>query len=83
MEEISATEAARRFSELLDEVEHRGSSFVIRRNGKPIARVAPVGRPNGKAVLDFLAKHRPDPDWAREIEEVRKLLYIEERNWTG
>ncbi|MBA2425882.1 MAG: type II toxin-antitoxin system Phd/YefM family antitoxin, partial [Actinobacteria bacterium] len=48
MDELSATEAARRFSDLLDAVEHRGESFVISRKGKAIAVVSPSPRRSGK-----------------------------------
>ena len=39
MREISATEAARNFSELLDAIEHRGEHFTIVRHGKAIAEL--------------------------------------------
>ncbi|MBI4260921.1 MAG: type II toxin-antitoxin system prevent-host-death family antitoxin, partial [Actinobacteria bacterium] len=50
MEEISATDAARRFSELLDGVEHRGESFTIRRRGRVVARVVPATGARGGVV---------------------------------
>ncbi|HEX9236388.1 MAG TPA: type II toxin-antitoxin system Phd/YefM family antitoxin [Actinomycetota bacterium] len=83
MKDLTATQAARRFSELLDEVEHRGESFTVRRNGRPVARILPVSRPNGKAFLEFLKNHQPDRGWARELNEVRSLLYGEDRGWNG
>ena len=42
MAEVSAFEAKTRLSELLRETEH-GRSFVIRRRGKAVARLAWVG----------------------------------------
>ena len=49
MSEISATEAARNFADLLDAVEHRGETFTIVRRGKPIASLQPTRvRPGGR-----------------------------------
>ncbi|MBA4419418.1 MAG: antitoxin [Syntrophus sp. (in: bacteria)] len=39
---ISATEAVRRFSELLNSVRYRHDSFTIIRGGKPAAIITPV-----------------------------------------
>jgi hypothetical protein len=30
-------------------------------------------------VKALLRRHRPDPDWARDLESVRDLLEIDER----
>jgi prevent-host-death family protein len=38
---ISATEANRKFSQVLREV-REGSSYVVTSHGKPVARIAPV-----------------------------------------
>ena len=80
MKELSATEAARRFSEVLDAVEHDGETFVVRRNGKTIARIEPA-RANGAAVKKLLKRMPNDPDWAREIRDLRKSLPVQEREW--
>lgn len=81
MRRISATEASRRFSELLDAVEHRGETFVVVRNGRPVARVAPAPPATGRVLKDVLAKHPADARWRRELDELRSLLTVEERNW--
>jgi antitoxin (DNA-binding transcriptional repressor) of toxin-antitoxin stability system len=39
---LSATEAARSFSELLNRVRYRGERFVIERGGVPIGELRPV-----------------------------------------
>jgi len=38
---ITATEAARHFSELLNRVRYRGESFTIERGGKPVCEIVP------------------------------------------
>lgn len=74
MREIPATEAARKFSEVLDAVEHRGEEFAIRRHGKVVAKLVPVARSNGAAVIELLTANPPDSDWWNEIKKTRELL---------
>jgi antitoxin (DNA-binding transcriptional repressor) of toxin-antitoxin stability system len=81
MKEISATEAARGFSDLLDDIEHRGQSFVVLRGGHPVARLEPVARVDGKALKALLAKHKPDKAWLQELSDMREALTVEERSW--
>jgi antitoxin (DNA-binding transcriptional repressor) of toxin-antitoxin stability system len=77
--EISATEAARNFADLLDAIEHRGEHFTIVRRGRAIAHLDPVDRGQGADVKAMLRRHRPDRQWSRDLEGVRRLLEIEER----
>jgi len=58
---ISATEAVRKFSEILNSVKYRGESFTIVRGGKPVALISPVEGPS---------KRRP----LRELRELVKSL---------
>lgn len=81
MNELSATEAARRFSDLLDAVEHRGETFVVSRKGRAVAVVSPALPRSGKNLKRFLRKHPPDGAWAAELREMREALFLEERNW--
>jgi antitoxin (DNA-binding transcriptional repressor) of toxin-antitoxin stability system len=80
MSEVSATEAARKFADLLDAVEHRGEHFTIVRRGKAIAHLEPTGRGRGGDVKALLRRHHPDPGWLEDLESVRGLLEIEERH---
>ena len=81
--DISATEAARRFSEILDAVEHRGESFVIVRKGRPVARMGPATKASGEAIKEILHKHQLDPAWEKELQELRALVGVEDRRWTA
>lgn len=83
MVELSATEAARRFSDLLDAVEHRGESFVISRQGRPVAVVGPATPRSGKELKRFLNQHPPDEAWASDLQELRAVLVTEERTSAG
>ena len=80
MTDISATEAARTFSRLLDSVEHGGRSFTIVRHGRAVAHLAPVAVGSGAAVKDLLRAHRPDAAWRGDLDEVRGALHLEERS---
>lgn len=81
--DVSATEAARRFSAILDAVEHRGETYVIVRKGRPIARLGPAVRASGATVKEVLRKHARDRAWEKELREVRVSVGVEDRNWTG
>ena len=83
MRRLSATDAARRFSELLDAVERRGESFLVVRRGRAVARIEPARATNGKLVKEVLRSNPPDPRWASELGELRAGLAVEDRSWTG
>lgn len=40
---ITATEAVRKFSELLNSIKFKGVHYVIERGGKPVTSMGPVG----------------------------------------
>ncbi len=71
MNRISATEAARNFSRVIDAAAHRGESFVVERNGEPVAEIRPARRP--PTIADALALMRTAPldrEFARDVAEV-------------
>lgn len=80
MSEITATEAARSFADLLDAVEHRGERFTIVRRGKAIASLQPMKEGHGAAVKELLRRRRPDPQWMHDLAEVRSVVELEERS---
>ena len=51
MSEISATEASKRFADMLDAVEHRGETFTVVRRGRAIATIAPAHRKPARSRL--------------------------------
>jgi prevent-host-death family protein len=81
MKDISATEAARNFSDLLDSVEHAHESFRVTRGGRAVARIVPAEAASGRAVKDVLGRHAPDAAWSDDLAELRSLLVTEERDW--
>lgn len=81
MPDITATEASREFSRILDTVEHDGTSYVIVRHGSPVAQLTPVVRCTGARLKALLNEHSRDPDWRRDLAKVRDLLEDQPR-WT-
>lgn len=79
MPDVSATEAARNFSHLLNGVEHRGEHYTIVRRGRAIARLEPIARGGGARVRTLLEQHSPDEAWWSELHELRGLLELEDR----
>jgi len=82
VQRVSATTAARRFSELLDAVERRSESFLVFRRGHAVARIEPARAANGRLVKEILRSTPPDIDWALELHALRRTLAIEERPWS-
>jgi prevent-host-death family protein len=72
---VTATEAARKFSDLLNRVLYRGESFVIVRNGEEVAQLTAVPpRPTltWAQIFERLAAARTgDPTFAEDIERIR------------
>ncbi len=77
--EISATEAARNFADLLDAVEHRGQHITIVRRGRAVALIEPVSSGRGSDVKSMLRRHRADPGWSADVAATRDLVNTGER----
>jgi antitoxin (DNA-binding transcriptional repressor) of toxin-antitoxin stability system len=79
MPDVTATEASRKFADLLDGVEHRGERYRIIRRGHVVARLEPVIVTSGADAKALLRRHRIDPLWADETTELRRSLVAEDR----
>lgn len=77
---MTATDAARNFSDLLDAVEHRGERFAVIRRGKVVARLEPATGGAGADLKAVMRRHRRDRTWADDLGTIRDLLEIEERS---
>jgi antitoxin (DNA-binding transcriptional repressor) of toxin-antitoxin stability system len=51
---ISATEAVRKFSEILSHVHYQGDSYTVVRGGKSVASISPLVQPSGGKKLGEL-----------------------------
>ena len=73
---VTATEAARTFSDLLNRVRYRGETVIVDRGGIPVCRISPVaGTP--RRTLAELARllregPRPDEGYWRSVEQATK-----------
>jgi antitoxin (DNA-binding transcriptional repressor) of toxin-antitoxin stability system len=81
MREISATDAARGFADMLDAVQHDGESFVIRRNGEIVARVEPAHGADGRSVKALILGASRDARWAEDLRALRASLPAEVPDW--
>jgi prevent-host-death family protein len=81
MRSLTATEAARRFSEVLDAVADRGESFVVMRRGRAVARIGPAASARGAHVKALLKSRPLDDAWTEELRELRSLVEAQERTW--
>ncbi|MGH9247786.1 MAG: type II toxin-antitoxin system Phd/YefM family antitoxin [Acidimicrobiales bacterium] len=80
MPEVSATEAARSFADILDAVEHRGEHFTVVRRGKPIAHLEPARPGLGADAKALLRRHQPDASWSEELSSLRRLVEVDVRS---
>lgn len=79
MPEISATDAARKFADLLDAIEHRGEHFTIVRRGRVIAQLEPVSSGRGSDVKRMLRGHPTDRSWSDDLAAVREIVELQHR----
>ena len=74
---MTATEASRHFSDLLDAVE-RGETIMIVRGSHPVAEIGPAHRRTGADLRSALADiPPPDEEFGRHIAEAVALLRSE------
>lgn len=80
MQAVTATEFARNFSQMLDQVEHQGVTISIVRNHKQVAAVVPQLL-RQTAMEAFGDLYRPlngvvKDDWLADIKRVGKSLKV-------
>jgi prevent-host-death family protein len=72
---VSATRAAREFSELLNRVRYGGETFLIERGGKPVGRLTPAASPRCTLaeLVEFLrGGPKPDPGYWETLAAITK-----------
>ena len=74
MRTVTATEATRNFSRVLDLLEHESEEIVVLRNNQPVAKLVP-GAPRMTALeaLADLYRTLPDAEGAAWLEDVRRV----------
>jgi antitoxin (DNA-binding transcriptional repressor) of toxin-antitoxin stability system len=83
VKQLSATDAARRFSDVLDSIESNHESFVVVRHGRAVATIGPAAAGTGRVLKEALRAHRPDPAWATELRELRESVGPPADPWRG
>lgn len=84
---ITATEAARTFSDVIARVHYRGEEFIVEKGGQPVCRISPVGHGATKStvgdVIDLLASMPPFDDEYRKtvLELTRKQQKLPRSPW--
>jgi len=79
IKQISVTEAARNFSELVSRVHYQGGTTILLKGGKPMVKLSPANRPKTGRELAALWPEHPalSPDEAASFE--RDLNYSRSR----
>ena len=84
---ISVTEAARNFAHCINRVHYQNQSFVLVKNGKPLACIVPetekvcTGRELAAALADVELPTREALAWRKDLGKARKLLKTPENKW--
>ena len=86
-ETISVTQAARSFADCVNRAHYQNVTFVLLRNGSPIARIVPDGQryKTGKDLAEALAKvDLPEDEaraWYKDLQAARKSLRPVKDKW--
>ena len=72
---ISATELVRTLGDVLARIRYRRDSFVVERNGTPVARVSPVEPAGpeptvGEALASWCAERTSDTTFADDLSRI-------------
>jgi len=84
---ISVTEAARNFAECVNRAHYQNVTFVLLKNGSPVARLVPdnekvcTGRNLLKALAGKLLSEDEAREWRRDLSRARKTLKAPSDKW--
>jgi antitoxin (DNA-binding transcriptional repressor) of toxin-antitoxin stability system len=82
---ISATEAARTFSDVINRVRYRGETFVAERAGRAICEILPATPPkfSGSGLANLLRSlPRPDDEYLAIVEDlIAKQPTVSKSGW--
>lgn len=84
---ISVTEAARNFAECVNRVRYQNVTFVLLKNGTPVARLVPDSEKVclGRDLARVLRRVELPPDeavaWNRDLKKARKRLKSQPDKW--
>ena len=88
---ISVTEASRTFADCVNQARYRGTTFVLEKNGKPVARIVPMGQKPArgqeiaaalrKAVEDVHVGEDEATSWLHDLEQARGSMPPQVKSW--
>jgi hypothetical protein len=82
---ITSTDLARRLGDILGRIRYLRDSFVIERNGEPVALLAPLPGSSPATVREGLRAWAeagdPDPGFAEALERVNAADRVPEDPW--
>jgi prevent-host-death family protein len=84
---ISVTEAARNFADCVNRAHYQGVTFVLVKNGMPVARIVPnesktcAGGELAKALSEVKLSTENAKAWRRDFRKARKILKAPEDKW--
>ncbi len=84
---ISVTEAARNFADCVNRAHYQNITFVLLKNGSPVARLGPdhekvcVGRDLAKALAKTKLSYDEAKAWFRDVRTARKSLKTPADKW--
>jgi prevent-host-death family protein len=84
---ITVTEAARNFADCINRARYQGTTFILHKNGVPVARIVPDARKSntGLELAAALRAVRLTPEesaaWQRDLDEARASLLPQKDKW--
>jgi antitoxin (DNA-binding transcriptional repressor) of toxin-antitoxin stability system len=84
---ISVTEAARNFADCVNRAHYQNVTFVLLKNGSPVARLVPDSEKvcTGRDLIEALAKAKLSEAeakaWLRDLKKARKTLKAPLDKW--
>jgi antitoxin (DNA-binding transcriptional repressor) of toxin-antitoxin stability system len=84
---ITVTEAARNFADCVNRVHYQKQSFVLLKNGKPVARLGPetekicTGADLAKALEEVELTVEEAAAWHKDLVAARKALKPQGNKW--
>ena len=84
---ITVTEASRNFADCVNRAHYQNVTFVLLKNGKPVARLEPEHekRCTGTLLADALARIELTAEealaWRRDLREARKTVGMPKDKW--
>ena len=84
--EISVTEAARNFAECVNRAHYQNTTFVLMKNGSPVARLVPAhkictGRDLAQTLRGVSLSADEATSWRRDLRSARKKLKSPASRW--